>query len=215
VLLVPLWTQGKAIGSLAAVWEPSHFITDKDEQLLVSVAEHAVLAITNARLFQAQEQALHSVEENEALHRSLLENANDAIATFTLDGTITRVNRWAELLLGWSREELIGQHFRRVVTPASVPVALERTRRWQAGETLPAVFEVELVCKDGRVVPVEARTRVIRDSTGAARGFQGIFRDNSARKQTEAVLLRLSSAVQTSTDSIVNTNTAAVNVRDY
>jgi PAS domain S-box-containing protein len=149
------------------------------------------------------EKALKASEEH---YRSLYENANDAIATFTLDGTITDVNRGAELLLGYSREEMIGFHVCKVATPASVALAEERTRRWLGGETLPSIFEVELVCKDGGVIPVEARTRVIRDRHGKPIGFQGIYRDLTERRRTEAELLRLSSAVRMSTDSIVLTN---------
>jgi PAS domain S-box-containing protein len=39
--------------------------------------------------------------------------------------------------------------------------------------------------KDGRVVPVEARIRAIRDREGQPVGFQGICRDITARKQAE------------------------------
>src|SRR5262245_11554156 len=56
--------------------------------------------------------------DSENLYRDIFENANDAIALFSLDGIITTVNRGAERLLGWSREELIGQHIRKVATSA-------------------------------------------------------------------------------------------------
>jgi two-component system sensor histidine kinase ResE len=89
-------------------------------------------------------------------------------------------------MLGWSREELIGQHVRKVATPASVALADERARRFLTGEKLPSsTFEADLVRKDGSVVPVEARTRAIRDKEGTPIGFQGIYRDISARKALE------------------------------
>jgi PAS domain S-box-containing protein len=149
---------------------------------------------------------LEAMKASEEHYRSLCENANDAIATFTLDGTITSVNRGAELLLRYSREEMIGRHVSKVATPVSVALAEERARRWLAGETLPSIFEAELVRKDGSVVPVEARTRAIRDHNRRPIGFQGIYRDLTERKRAEAELLRLSSAVRMSTDSIVITD---------
>jgi PAS domain S-box-containing protein len=88
-------------------------------------------------------------------------------------------------MLGWSREEVIGQHYSTFVTPASVALGQERTRRFLAGERLPSIFEGEQVRKDGRIVPVEIRTRAIRDREGKAIGFQGIYRDISARKALE------------------------------
>ncbi len=60
------------------------------------------------------------LRESEQRYRNLFENANDAIVTFTLEGTVTSVNRGLEAMLGWSREELLGQHYRKFVTPASV-----------------------------------------------------------------------------------------------
>jgi two-component system, sensor histidine kinase and response regulator len=130
------------------------------------------------------------LRESEERYRSLFENANDAIVTFTLDGIVTSVNRGLEVMLGWSREELIGQHYRKFVTPASVAVGEERTRRFLAGERLPSIFEGEHVGKDGRVVPVEVRTRAIRDRQRQPIGFQGIYRDLTARKQAEEALRR-------------------------
>src|SRR5262245_25761238 len=41
--------------------------------------------------------------DSETLYRDIFENANDAIALFSLDGIMTAVNRGAERLLGWSR----------------------------------------------------------------------------------------------------------------
>jgi PAS domain S-box-containing protein len=127
--------------------------------------------------------------DGETLYRDIFENANDAIALFSLDGIITAVNRGAERLLGWSREELIGQHIRKVATPATVAQAEERSRRFRAGEKLPSsIFEAELLRKDGRTVLVEARTRAIRDAVGKLVGYQGIYRDLSERKQAAEAL---------------------------
>src|SRR5262245_59871312 len=75
--------------------------------------------------------------------RLLFENARDAIAAFTLGGEITNVNPAAERLLGYTRLELVGQHYRTVATPASVKLAAERERRVLAGEKLRSpIFKV-------------------------------------------------------------------------
>jgi len=42
-----------------------------------------------------------------------------------------------------------------------------------------------MVRKDGSVVPVEGRTRFIRDQKGKSIGFQGIYRDLSVKKELE------------------------------
>lgn len=141
---------------------------------------------TIMRDISERKRAEDALRDSEERYRGLFENANDAIATFTLDAIITSVNRGAERMLGWSREELIGQHVSKVASPASVALASERTRRFLAGEKLPSsMFEVELIHKDGHIIPVEARTRAIRDRTGTPIGFQGNYRDVSAKKSLE------------------------------
>jgi PAS domain S-box-containing protein len=92
------------------------------------------------------------------------------------------------VMLGWSRQELIGQHYQKFVSPASVMLGEERTRRFLAGERPPSIFEAEFLRKDGTVVPVEVRTRAINDREGNPIGFQGIYRDITARKQAEEAL---------------------------
>ena len=49
---------------------------------------------------------LHTSRQNEEQYRQLVESANDAIVMFTLEGTVTSVNRGLEAMLGWSREEV-------------------------------------------------------------------------------------------------------------
>jgi len=128
-------------------------------------------------------------ENTEQFLRLLFDNARDAIAAFTLDGAITNVNPAAERLLGYTRKELVGQHYRTVATPASVKLAAERERRVLAGEKIRSpIFKVELLHKDGTPVPVEACTWVIRDPHGKPLGFQGIYRDLRERQQLQIAL---------------------------
>ena len=92
--------------------------------------------------------------DSENHFRELVENANDAIALLSPEGIIEFVNRGTEKLLGWTRKELLGSHIRTVVTPATLSLVEERTRRFLAGERLSSIFDAELVHKDGRIVPV-------------------------------------------------------------
>ena len=65
----------------------------------------------------------------------------------------------------------------KFLTPTSAAHKAERLRRALAGEHLPATFELEVVHKNGQVIPVEVRARLIRTPEGHPVGYQGIYRD--------------------------------------
>jgi PAS domain S-box-containing protein len=135
-----------------------------------------------------RQRAQEALRESQERYRSLFEDANDAIATMALDGTVTSMNHSIQAMLGWSQEEMLGRHYSRFITPASVALAEERTRRSLAGEKQPSAYELELVSKDGRVIFGETRSRFIRDKTGTPIGVQTILRDITERKRAEAEL---------------------------
>jgi PAS domain-containing protein len=66
--------------------------------------------------------------QSEQRYRDLVEDANDAIATVDADSRFTSLNVAMERLLGYSREEMIGQHYGMAVTPDSRAMIDDRTR---------------------------------------------------------------------------------------
>jgi PAS domain S-box-containing protein len=134
---------------------------------------------------RAAEVALRQSEER---YRAVFDNANDSILTFTLDGDVTSVNRAYQRLTGWSREELLGRNWMTLVAPADRERMAERTRRALAGHKPSSLFEVGTLCKDGSVVPLEGRTRIMRDPQWRPIGFQGIYRDIRERLRADRAL---------------------------
>ncbi|HXG18176.1 MAG TPA: PAS domain S-box protein [Methylomirabilota bacterium] len=154
---------------------------------------HTTLQAQFAELQQAEAVLRHSEER----YRNLFDNAYDGIVCLTVEGMVTSVNRGFETLMGRPREELLGRHYSEFVTPASVALVEERVRRLQAGEKVPSMYEQEFVRQDGSVVPVEARTRLIRDTTGQPIGVLAILRDITERKNMEAALRESEARIRT------------------
>lgn len=154
---------------------------------VLQTSKHTQIIIV-ARDVSERQRVEEALRESEGRYRTLFENANDGIVTFTLEGTVTSVNRGLEAMLRWPRNELIGQHYRKFVSPAGVSLGEERIRRFLLGERVPSIFEAEMVRKDGSVMQVEARTRPIRDKDGTPIGIQGIYRDITERKRAEEAL---------------------------
>jgi diguanylate cyclase (GGDEF)-like protein/PAS domain S-box-containing protein len=154
----------------------------------VEIVEHAThlaaIAIERARSEAA-------AREGEERYRDLFENANEPIATVTMDEQVTDVNRAFERVLGYTRAEIIGTNLARYTTPEGVEESQRATQRKISGDAAGTTFEQEFHAKDGHSVILEVSSRVIVEN-GVPIGVQGICRDITARKQSELELRRLS-----------------------
>jgi PAS domain S-box-containing protein/putative nucleotidyltransferase with HDIG domain len=115
--------------------------------------------------------------------RELFEDASDLVYTIDLAGNFTSINRTGETLTGYSREELIGSHIGRIVVPESLAAILRMMDHMARGVS-SATYELELIAKDGRRIPLEVGVRLIARN-GQAVGAHGIGRDMSLRKQAD------------------------------
>ncbi|HXD30895.1 MAG TPA: PAS domain S-box protein [Pyrinomonadaceae bacterium] len=131
-----------------------------------------------------------ALSEAEQKYRELFENAKDVIYVHDLYGRYTSVNRAAEALSGYSREEILGKFFTDMVAPEYLAEVRTHlcSKLASEGETS---YEIEIIGKDGRRIPVEVSSRLIRKN-GVAIGVQGIARDITERKLAEETLRRYS-----------------------
>ncbi len=150
-------------------------VTERTTQLAEANTDLEKEIVARARIEQL-------LRESEKRYRGLIENVSDGILSCTLEGIVTDVNWGLEMTLGWSRHDLVGHHYRKIATQATVALCDERTRLAVAGERMPALFETEMVRRDGRTVPVEIRARLRRDKEGQPIGVIATLRDISTRK---------------------------------
>src|SRR2546423_10422999 len=118
---------------------------------------------------------------------AIIESAEDAIISKTLDGIITSWNRGAERLFGYTAEEIIGKPVVILIPPDhedEEPGILERLRR---GERIEH-YETQRVHKDGTLVEVSLTVSPIKRADGTIIGASKIARDITKRKQAEARL---------------------------
>jgi PAS domain S-box-containing protein len=116
----------------------------------------------------------------------LFENSSDTNFTLDLDNRITSCNRAAELLTGFTRDELLGKKITDLIPSASLEQAITMLTlgHKERGST---TFEIELVAKHGCRIPVEVSSRLIEEK-GKVVGIQGAARDISERKRTQEAL---------------------------
>ncbi|HEY82742.1 MAG TPA: PAS domain S-box protein [Dehalococcoidia bacterium] len=135
-----------------------------------------------------------ALRESEERYRALLElgtRVGEAVAmlqdTEKGTGIYTFVSDEWVRITGYSREELLGMSMADVIHPKYRGAAIERYKRRLQGETIPGLFELSIIRKDGTEVPIEV--------TSAFTTYRGkranvvYIRDITERKKRQEQLL--------------------------
>ena len=140
-----------------------------------------------ARDITERKRAEGALRESEERYRELFENANDLVYTHDLAGNFSSLNKTGERITGYMREEAVRLNIGQVVAPEHLARAKEMISRKEVVDEA-TVYELDIIAKDGRRVPLEVSTRLVY-ANGVSVGVQGIARDIAERKHTEAKLL--------------------------
>jgi PAS domain S-box-containing protein len=127
-----------------------------------------------------------SANGSEERYRELFENSRDAIYVHDLSGRYILVNRAAEQLSGYQREEILGKHYSNFIAPRHLKEARENFCR-KLDVPIETTYEAEVVCRNGARIPVEVSSRMIYEN-GEAVGVQGTVRDIAERKRAQEIL---------------------------
>ena len=130
------------------------------------------------------EEALRKSEEK---YRAILENASDAILLADEKGNLIEVNRKAEELLGYKKEELLQMHYTQLHPMIKQEKTIEAfTKIVELGRV--SMQDGSVQQKDGKVIPVHITGSVIEYA--GRKIVQGSFRDITELKRTEEELER-------------------------
>ena len=127
------------------------------------------------------------LKESEERYRTMVESAYDMVAIIGGDSRLKYVNKKAEELTAYSREELIGMDFRDLLDKGSRRLVLDRFRKKRRGERVPVRYEFEIVRKDDEKRRVESSSSNLMDANGSMNTIAYI-RDITERKRYEEAL---------------------------
>jgi PAS domain S-box-containing protein len=170
--------------------------------MVIAIALVVSTGHTLDRLDAARAASERAVAEREERLRDLIDQASDAIMIGNFDGRYTEVNDAACRMLGYRREELVGQTITDLIPPADVP-RLKQSRATLLRGAID-VDEWEFRKRDGTYLPVEVSAKILRDGR-----WQAMVRDISARRETERASTAVAEAVtvtpQSSVDAVLQT----------
>src|SRR5690606_19740023 len=141
------------------------------------------LRITNRQL----ERKIHEHQQAEAMFRSLLESAPDAMVIMDQDGRVVLVNSQVEVLFNYTSEELVGQAV-EVLVPQQPDALLSQRKFYQQPHLWDMRSGLELYGRrqDGHTFPVEISLSPL--VTDEATLIIAAMRDVTVRKETERAL---------------------------
>ncbi|OGP67045.1 MAG: hypothetical protein A2W27_09475, partial [Deltaproteobacteria bacterium RBG_16_44_11] len=126
-----------------------------------------------------------SLAESEEKYRIILDNASDAILLSDEEGYLLEVNKKAEELLGYKRDELLGVNFVRIHPPEEMD-KVKSTFLKIKEDGSGGLNDTVILRKDGKKVFVDINGKVIEYS--GQKVLQAIFRDITERKRSEETL---------------------------
>ena len=188
-LAVPLEVRGKRLGALSLFRHlpDSPGFTEYDQAFASTIADHAAMAIANAKLFERLQRELQqraAAEEQAKTFVSLIENSTDMIAMADFEGRVLFVNAAGRALVGIPperdvREMTLGEfHTSDGMKRAEI---IRANGSWQGEGVLRHQ-------QTGELIATQVSSFLLRDVDGEPFGFATVQHDLRENKRLESEL---------------------------
>lgn len=158
------------VSSAPGIWKgrPAAFITFRD--------------------ITAQIRAEQALRESEEKFRALVETTSDFLWEVDAAGVYTYVSPQIRQILGYEPEELLGKTPFAIMPPDEAERVAGELNRCISSRVPIAALENRVWKKDGSIVILETSGTFMAANDGSFRGYRGIDRDITRRKQAEEAL---------------------------
>ena len=162
-----------------------YIMKDRLERLAPTMERELTQAETRRKRKQAEE----GLRESEAKYRQLIESLNEGIWMIDEKAVTTFVNPRMAEMLGYTVEEMLGQHLFSFMDEQGIQIANRNLERRQQG--IKEQHEFEFLRKDGTHIYTSLETSPVTDVDGNYRGAIASVADITERKRAEEEIARL------------------------
>jgi PAS domain S-box-containing protein len=139
----------------------------------------------NDNLFVANGQDITEKVLAQEQYHNLIQSASDVIYETDQYGNLTFINQYAETILGYTVQELLGKNFKTLIKKEYLETANKHYAQIPKDENNFGVIEFPIYKKNGEDLWISQNTTIKRSGNGKIIGFSNIARDISSTKKTE------------------------------
>ncbi|HXV84512.1 MAG TPA: ATP-binding protein [Candidatus Binatia bacterium] len=181
---IPVMSKTKRVlGTLAVGSRKPRKFSKEKINLLQTFGSQLGMALENAQLYD-------EIAKGKAYIENLMENAADVIISTDLNDLILTWNHGSEVILGYSKEEVIGQHLSILLPPERHHELEEMRAKVEISGALRDI-EVRGKKKDGVIIYLSLSVSPIRDMDGRIVGFLRVAKDITEKRRYERRLREL------------------------
>jgi PAS domain S-box-containing protein len=181
---IPIISKTKRVlGTLAVGSRKPRKFSKEKISLLQTFGSQLGMALENGQLYD-------EITKGKAYIENLVENAADVIICTDLNDLILTWNRGAEVILGYGKEEVIGEHLSKLLPPERFHELEEMRAKVQNYGPLRDI-EVRAARKDGVIIYLSLSISPIRDAEGKIVSFLRVAKDISEKRRFERRLKEL------------------------
>jgi PAS domain S-box-containing protein len=133
-----------------------------------------------------QKQAEIALEESRVEYQNLVETMNEGLAIVDENMFLSYVNPRLSMMLGYTQEDMIGQHVSHFFTKENFEVVSEQFRKRIEGSDQP--YTVTILCKDGSELHSLISPAVVNDDQGRFLHSIAVISDISDQVETHKLL---------------------------
>ena len=159
---------------------------NKLKKLTKSELIEEVIALKSNGLSKSLKNSI-DIKETAEMNQLIIENSHDGIMIIDDNYKITFVNNRLCELTGYTKDEIINNDFRSLLSPDIKEDVIRRYKKRSKDKNLQSTFELPLVTSQNENKIFEIRSTIFIDSKGSLR-ILSQFKDITLRKQTEEAI---------------------------